>query len=196
MTSTPTYYDILGVHPSADDKTIRQAYLKLSLKHHPDKNPQNAEEAKATFVVIGQAYEVLSDTTERAQYDRALRSGSVPAQQQGQQQGQHESYETYHDAFDATVAGMSEVELAAAIGTVSAVASVVGGIVGSRLGSKAGGGFLGTAGSLVGSMVASQMAGVIRGVSTTNDMVSVFVSTVMIINWKNVTNKKNHSLNS
>ena len=71
-----TYYEILGVDPLADDKTIRQAYLKQSLKHHPDKNPeQDKEAAKARFCAIGEAYEVLSNPTERAMYDQSLRRG-------------------------------------------------------------------------------------------------------------------------
>jgi curved DNA-binding protein CbpA len=173
--AAPTFYEILGVDPSADDKTIRQAYLKLSLKHHPDKNPDNPEAAKAKFCVIGRAYEVLSDPMERAKYDRELRrsgssaassasaSSSQPQYQYYYEHTSQDSYESYQDAFDATVAGMSEAELAAAIGAVSAVAGVVGSILGSRLGGGGKGGaassFLSTAGSLVGSMVASHVAG-------------------------------------
>lgn len=127
------------------------------LQHHPDKNPTNVEEAKARFVEIGQAYETLSDDQRRAQYDAAFRCttrapvfGSKVSSQ---------SYESYRDAFDETVAGLSEEELAAALGALSIVGSLVGSMVGSRLGNTAGGRFLGTAGSLVGSVLASQMAG-------------------------------------
>jgi curved DNA-binding protein CbpA len=178
-----TYYDILGVDPTADAKTIRQAYLKLSLKHHPDKNPNDKEAAKAKFCAIGQAYEVLSNPTERSNYDRELRRGwSRPSTQQNEYHQQNQfhqqysttatttssaSYESYQDAFDATVASMSEEELAAAIGAISVVAGIVGSIVGSRL--LGGGGsstskstacssFLSSAGSMVGSMVASHAA--------------------------------------
>lgn len=48
-----TYYDILCVDPSVEQGAIRKAYLKLSLKHHPDKNPNNVEEAKNKFIEIG-----------------------------------------------------------------------------------------------------------------------------------------------
>ncbi|KAI2490796.1 hypothetical protein MHU86_23761 [Fragilaria crotonensis] len=173
-----TYYDVLGVDPSADAKTIRQAYLKLSLKYHPDKNPNDKEAAKAKFCAIGQAYEVLSNPTERSNYDRELRRGSFrPSNQQNQYHQEYNtttssftstaSYESYQDAFDATVASMSEEELAAAIGAISVVAGIVGSIVGSRLLGGGGGSstsrsaassFLSSAGSVVGSMVASHAA--------------------------------------
>lgn len=50
---------------------IRKAYLKLSLRYHPDKNPiEQAAEYNALFTLIKRAYEVLSDAQERAWYDR------------------------------------------------------------------------------------------------------------------------------
>jgi len=36
-------------------------YRRLALRWHPDKNPDNREEAKRRFTEIAQAYEVLSD---------------------------------------------------------------------------------------------------------------------------------------
>jgi DnaJ-class molecular chaperone len=37
------YYKLLGVPKTADDKAIRKAFKKASLKYHPDKNPDNRE---------------------------------------------------------------------------------------------------------------------------------------------------------
>lgn len=45
------------------------AYRKLALKYHPDKNPNNIDAAKEQFLLVQQAYDVLSDAHERAWYD-------------------------------------------------------------------------------------------------------------------------------
>ena len=42
---------------------------KLAIKYHPDKNPDNAEAAAAKFKMIGEAYAVLSDPSQRRRYD-------------------------------------------------------------------------------------------------------------------------------
>jgi curved DNA-binding protein CbpA len=158
---TKTYYDILGVDQNADSKAIRQAYLRASLKHHPDKNLDRVDEAKAMFIEIGQAYETLSDPTLRAKYDREL-SGGVFSSNNRSQQTQQRAYDSYREAFDANVAGMSEAEVRAAMGVAAMVGSVLGSMIGSRMGASngcnKGGSILSTVGSLAGSMMASQAA--------------------------------------
>lgn len=64
------YYKILGVRRDATPKEIKDAYRKLSLKWHPDKNPNNKEEAEQKFMDISKAYEVLSDEDKRRKYDQ------------------------------------------------------------------------------------------------------------------------------
>lgn len=64
------YYDILQVAKNASDVEIKKSYRKLAMKWHPDKNPDNSEEAAGKFQLIGEAYDVLSDPEKRAIYDQ------------------------------------------------------------------------------------------------------------------------------
>ena len=63
------YYAELGVPRTATADEIKQAFRKLALKHHPDRNPGDAT-AEERFKRIGEAYNVLSDPKARAAYDR------------------------------------------------------------------------------------------------------------------------------
>ena len=47
-----TYYEILGVPQNADEAAIRKAYLRASLRCHPDKNPGREEEAKVSIYQV------------------------------------------------------------------------------------------------------------------------------------------------
>ena len=64
------YYDILEIQKNSDDNEIKKAYRKLALKWHPDKNPDNREEAELRFKEISEAYSVLSDSEKKSNYDR------------------------------------------------------------------------------------------------------------------------------
>ncbi|OMJ78801.1 hypothetical protein SteCoe_21329 [Stentor coeruleus] len=70
MSSKQDYYEILGIPKSATDDQIKKAYRKLALKWHPDKNPENKNEAEQKFKEIGEAYSVLSDPNKRTIYDK------------------------------------------------------------------------------------------------------------------------------
>jgi curved DNA-binding protein CbpA len=63
------YYEVLGVDKDASEAEIKRAHKKLALKWHPDKNPDKKEQAQRHFILIQQAYEVLSDSSKRKRYD-------------------------------------------------------------------------------------------------------------------------------
>ena len=64
------YYKLLGVSRNASKGEIKRAFKKLSLKYHPDKNKNNPEAAKAKFIKIANAYEVLTDDKKRDIYNK------------------------------------------------------------------------------------------------------------------------------
>ncbi|WP_418969583.1 DnaJ C-terminal domain-containing protein [Alloscardovia omnicolens] len=66
------FYAVLGVSKDADDKEISKAFRKLARKYHPDSHPGDAA-AEEKFKEISEAYEVLSNKSERQKYD-AIRS--------------------------------------------------------------------------------------------------------------------------
>jgi len=61
------YYAVLGVPRDADAKTIKDAFRRLALKYHPDRNKEPGAEER--FKEIAEAYAVLSDPQKRAAYD-------------------------------------------------------------------------------------------------------------------------------
>ncbi|XP_053327632.1 dnaJ homolog subfamily C member 10 isoform X2 [Spea bombifrons] len=88
------YYNLLGVSKDASSREIRQAFKKLALKLHPDKN-QNDPTAHDKFLKINRAYEVLKDEDLRKKYDKYGEKG-LEDQQQG---GQYESWSFYRYDF-------------------------------------------------------------------------------------------------
>lgn len=68
------YYEVLEIEKNASEDDIKKAYKKLALKWHPDKNPNNREEAEEKFKAVAEAYSILSDSEKKRMYDS---TGSV-----------------------------------------------------------------------------------------------------------------------
>ena len=85
------FYSILGVKKNAQEGDIKKAYRHLAVRWHPDKNPENAEEAQAKFIEITNAYETLSDPEKRKIYDTQGEEGLKRQQQGGPE---------FHNPFD------------------------------------------------------------------------------------------------
>lgn len=73
MSSNETHYDTLEVPETATSADIKKAYRKLSLIHHPDKNPGKID-VSGKFQKINAAYEVIGDENRRREYDAERRS--------------------------------------------------------------------------------------------------------------------------
>lgn len=65
--SDGTYYDVLGVAPTASDEAIRDQYLAVAKVVHPDVGGD-----PAMFMVLQEAYDTVGDRVRRAEYDRLL----------------------------------------------------------------------------------------------------------------------------
>jgi molecular chaperone DnaJ len=73
MAEKPDYYEVLGVQKSAPKEQIKDAYRKLAMQYHPDRN--KTPEAENKFKAISEAYAVLSDDQKRQQYDSLGHAG-------------------------------------------------------------------------------------------------------------------------
>lgn len=89
------FYKILGVSKDADQATIKKAYRKLAKDLHPDKH-QGDKQVEERFKEISEAYDVLSDSTRREEYDQmrayvasgGVRGGGMPGGNFGDMFGQ------------------------------------------------------------------------------------------------------------
>ncbi len=96
--ATETYYQILGVQPTATKQEITKAFHKLALRWHPDKNLNNTEEANEQFKLIGEAFETLRDEQRRRDYDTHLAAQNQTAQPSQRQRRHHGRRRRRHQA--------------------------------------------------------------------------------------------------
>ncbi len=74
MSNKRDFYEILGVSKSANEAEIKKAYRKMAIKYHPDKNPGD-KVAEDKFKEAAEAYEILSNSEKRSNYDRFGHAG-------------------------------------------------------------------------------------------------------------------------
>jgi molecular chaperone DnaJ len=69
------YYEILGVSRDASQDEVKKAYRRLALQWHPDRNPDNRQEAEERFKEAAEAYAVIGDPEKRERYNRFGHAG-------------------------------------------------------------------------------------------------------------------------
>lgn len=72
--SNKSYYEVLGVEPTATFEEIKAGYKKSTKENHPDLNPNDSVAAE-NMKLVNLAYEVLSNPETRAQYDKFGKGG-------------------------------------------------------------------------------------------------------------------------
>lgn len=88
--SKTSHYDTLEVDSTASQSEIKNAYYRLSKKYHPDRNPGASER----FRSISEAYEILSDTGLREDYDLSRSKEAAKAAKSSQSTPQKQSTTT------------------------------------------------------------------------------------------------------
>ena len=91
------YYEVLGVTKTASIEEIKSSYRKAALKWHPDRSPENKEEAAHRFRECTEAYSVLSDTQKRQIYDTYGHEGLASVGTQPDFNGT--IFQDFHDIF-------------------------------------------------------------------------------------------------
>ncbi len=93
------YYEILEVSEKASKEVIEKAYKALAKKYHPDLNHDNPKEAEAKMKQLNEAFDVLIDDSQRANFDNIL---AKKRELEAQKKQQNTFYNTAESNFTAT----------------------------------------------------------------------------------------------
>jgi molecular chaperone DnaJ len=91
------FYEVLGVTKTASLEEIKSAYRKAAMQWHPDRNPENKQEAEVRFRECTEAYTVLSDAQKRQIYDTYGHAGLAGAG--GAADFNASIFQDFHDIF-------------------------------------------------------------------------------------------------
>ncbi len=130
------FYGVLGVEKSVSQADLKKAYRKLARQYHPDSNPGDAA-AETRFKEISEAYTVLSDEQQRAEYDqiRAMGSGArFTAGGAGQQGG-------FEDVFGGLFGGGGGTRTRTRTTGGGGFEDILGGLFGGGAGARGPAGF-------------------------------------------------------
>jgi molecular chaperone DnaJ len=92
------FYEVLGVSKTASIEEIKSSYRKAAMKWHPDRNPDNKDEAEIRFRECTEAYTVLSDAQKRQIYDTYGHAGLAGAGG-GTSDFNSAIFQDFHDIF-------------------------------------------------------------------------------------------------
>jgi DnaJ domain len=107
-----THYGLLGLHPSASVRDIRQAYRELSKLYHPDTTQLVAATATVKFQQLNEAYATLSSPERRLAYDQKIGYSRVTVVRTLPSLSQPQPYQPTSSAYlDATDRPLSAGEL-------------------------------------------------------------------------------------
>ncbi|MFA4859114.1 MAG: J domain-containing protein [Candidatus Margulisiibacteriota bacterium] len=103
MTTKRDFYEVLGVPKTASAAELKKAYRQLALKYHPDRN--KAAAAATKFKEISEAYEVLSNSEKRQNYDQFGHAAFDPASGFGGFGGAGQTYRQGPFTYSYTTSG-------------------------------------------------------------------------------------------
>ena len=126
------FYKVLGVSKDVSEAELKKVYRKLAREFHPDSNQGNAK-AEAKFKEISEAYSVLSDKEQRAEYDQIRAMGSGARFSAGGPQG------GFDDAFSGFGRGGQQFNFQQGGGFEDIFGGMFGGGGGGRFGQSSGG---------------------------------------------------------
>ncbi|KAE8751436.1 hypothetical protein FOCC_FOCC001683 [Frankliniella occidentalis] len=94
------YYEVLNLNEKCNAKEIRDSFIRLAKKCHPDTN-QNDPKSHARFVELQKAYTVLSTPSKRREYDLGLSDVSISHNRPYRRpQGESNDARAYEDYFN------------------------------------------------------------------------------------------------